>query len=131
MTVAALLPARWRKRLVDINVERLKDAYLAWADIALVSGMHVQQEHLVSVIERCRARGLRTVVGEPIASSMSTAALRADHVVIGEAEDLIATLARDLEAGKVLPLYQATEAGHGAAAPCVILASSRRTATAP
>jgi len=63
MTIAALLPAPWQKRLVDCNVERLKDADLAWADVALVSGMHVQQEHLISVIERCRAQGLQTVVG--------------------------------------------------------------------
>lgn len=109
MTIAALLPKSWQKRLVDCNVEHLKDADLAWADVALVSGMHVQQEHLVSVVERCRACGLQTVVGGPIASSMSAAALKADHVVIGEAEDLIATLARDLEAGEVQPVYEAAE----------------------
>jgi len=86
MTVAALLPGSWRKRLIDTNVERLKDADLAWADVAMVSGMHVQQEHLTSIVERCRARGLRTVVGGPIASSVPAAALKADHVVIGEAE---------------------------------------------
>jgi radical SAM superfamily enzyme YgiQ (UPF0313 family) len=109
MTVAALLPGSWRKRMIDTNVERLKDADLAWADVAMVSGMHVQQEHLTSIVERCRARGLRTVVGGPIASSVPAAALKADHVVIGEAEDLIATLAHDLEAGKALPVYEAAE----------------------
>jgi radical SAM superfamily enzyme YgiQ (UPF0313 family) len=109
MTIAALLPATWQKRLVDCNVERLKDADLAWANVALVSGMHVQQEHLISVIERCRAQGLQTVVGGPIASSMSPAALKADHVVIGEAEDLIPNLARDLEAGEARSVYEAAE----------------------
>jgi radical SAM superfamily enzyme YgiQ (UPF0313 family) len=109
MTVAALLPGSWRKRLIDTNVERLKDADLAWADVAMVSGMHVQQEHLTSIVERCRARGLRTVVGGPIASSVPAAALKADHVVIGEAEGLIAALAHDLEAGEALPVYEAAE----------------------
>jgi hypothetical protein len=28
MTVAALLPGNWQKRLIDTNVERLKDAEL-------------------------------------------------------------------------------------------------------
>jgi radical SAM superfamily enzyme YgiQ (UPF0313 family) len=109
MTIAALLPATWRKQLIDTNVERLKDADLAWADVALISGMQVQQEHLAAIIERCRVRGLRTVVGGPIASSMSSAELKADHIGIGEAEDLIATLAHDLELGKARHVYEAAE----------------------
>lgn len=60
-------------------------------------------------VERCRSRGLRTVVGGPIASSMSAAVLKADHVVIGEAESLIPVLARDLEAGEGRSVYEAAE----------------------
>jgi radical SAM superfamily enzyme YgiQ (UPF0313 family) len=109
MTVAALLPGSWKKRLVDTNIERLKDADLAWADVALVSGMHIQRDSLVAIVERCRMRGLRTVVGGPIASSLSAADLRSDHVVVGEAESLIAGLALDLEQGTAQPIYQAAE----------------------
>jgi radical SAM superfamily enzyme YgiQ (UPF0313 family) len=107
MTVAALLPATWNKRLVDTNVERLRDRDLAWADVVLLSGMHIQRESLLTIIELCRARGLRTVVGGPIASSLSAAELKADHVVIGEAESLIGDLARDLEQGIAKAVYQA------------------------
>src|SRR5271157_4564262 len=109
MTVAALLPKAWKKRLVDANVERLRDRDLAWADVALVSAMHIQRDSLTAIIERCRARGLRTVVGGPIASSLPAAELKADHVVIGEAESLIADLARGLEQGTAEPVYQAAE----------------------
>jgi radical SAM superfamily enzyme YgiQ (UPF0313 family) len=109
MTVAALLPAAWKKRLVDTNVERLRERDLAWADVVLLSGMHIQREPLIAIVERCRARGLRTVVGGPIASSLLPEDLQADHVVIGEAESLIAALARDLEQGTAKPVYQASE----------------------
>jgi radical SAM superfamily enzyme YgiQ (UPF0313 family) len=109
MTVAALLPASWHKRLIDTNVERLKDSDLAWAGIVLLSAMHVQQEHLLSLVRRCRARGLRTVVGGPIASSLPAAELGADHIVIGEAETILADFVRDLEAGCAHPVYQAAE----------------------
>src|SRR5487761_2531985 len=109
MTVAALLPVAWKKRLVDTNVERLRDRDLAWADVALVSGMHIQRPSLVAIVERCRARGLRTVVGGPITSTIPAEELLADHVVIGEAEGLIAGLARDLEQGTAKSAYQATE----------------------
>jgi radical SAM superfamily enzyme YgiQ (UPF0313 family) len=109
MTVAALLPGVWKKRLVDTNVERLRDRDLDWADVALVSGMHIQREALMAIVERCRAHGLRTVVGGPIASSIPATELLADHVVVGEAESLIAGLARDLEQGTARPIYQADE----------------------
>ena len=109
LTVAALLPGSWKKRLIDTNVERLCDRDLAWADVALVSGMHIQRDSLLAIVERCRARGLRTVIGGPIASSVPAAELNADHVVIGEAESLIGGLAQDLEQGTAKPVYQATE----------------------
>ncbi len=109
MTVSALLPPSWKRRLIDTNVERLKDSDLEWADVALLSGMHIQQQDLVSLVRRCRAHGVRTVVGGPIASSVPAQELEADHVVIGEAEDLVGELARDLAAGSARPVYQAAE----------------------
>ena len=71
MTVAALLPGAWKKRFVDNNVERLRDRGLDWADVALVSGMHIGRDALMAIVERC----LRTVVGGPIASSVPAAEL--------------------------------------------------------
>jgi len=61
MTVAALLPTAWNKRLVDTNVEKLRERDLAWADVVLLSGMHIQHEALLAIVERCKALGLRTV----------------------------------------------------------------------
>lgn len=109
MTVAALLPPSWKRRLIDTNVERLKDTDLDWADVVMIGAMHVQHEDLLAIVRRCRARGLRVVVGGPITSSLSAQELEADHIVIGEAEDLIADLARDLQQGTAHPVYQATE----------------------
>ncbi|MFP5206527.1 MAG: B12-binding domain-containing radical SAM protein [Acidobacteriota bacterium] len=109
MTVAALLPPSWNKRLVDENVERLRDSDLAWADVALIGAMHIQKDALFAILARCRDRGLRTVIGGPIASSLPAAEIPAGHVVIGEAESLIATLASDLEQGTAKPVYQAAE----------------------
>jgi radical SAM superfamily enzyme YgiQ (UPF0313 family) len=109
MTVAALLPDSWNKRLVDENVERLRDRDLKWADVAFISAMHIQKDAMLAILARCRSLGLRTVVGGPIASSLPAAEINAGHVVIGEAESLIATLAHDLEQGAARPAYQAVE----------------------
>jgi len=109
LTIAPLLPAHWKKRLVDINVRPLADADLAWADVAFLSGMLIHRQDLLAILARCRARGLRTVIGGPVASSVAELPQHADHVVVGEAEELIPQLAADLEAGKALPLYNAPE----------------------
>ena len=80
----------------DTGVRALTDSDLAWADVALVSGMLVQKNYLLDILARCRARGVRTVVGGPIASGFGELPRYADHVVVGEAEELIGPLAEDL-----------------------------------
>ncbi len=106
LTVSALLPKTWEQRLVDINVRKLKDADLEWADVVFLSGMMVQGPSMEEQIERAKRRGLRTVVGGPIASAHDPRISGADHVVEGEAEELIAQLAADLERGEAKPHYK-------------------------
>mgnify|MGYP003561789066 FL=1 len=43
LTVAALLPDGWNKRLVDLNVQDLLDGEVQWADMVFISGMAVQR----------------------------------------------------------------------------------------
>ncbi len=109
MTIASLLPKHWKKRLVDTNIRRLTEADLKWADVALLSGMLVHKQELLELLARCRSRGLSTVIGGPVTSSVEELPQHADHVVIGEAEELIAGLAADLEQGTAKPLYTAAE----------------------
>ena len=63
LTVAAMLPRTWGKRLVDLNVRRLREADLKWADCVFVSAMAVQREAARQAIERCKAAGLTVVAG--------------------------------------------------------------------
>ncbi len=108
LTVASMLPAHWNKRLVDTNVRRLTDADLRWADVAMLSGMLVHKQDLQNLLKRCRARGLRTVLGGPITSGVADIRDHADHVVVCEAEDMVAELVQDLENGTAKPLYTAS-----------------------
>ncbi len=107
LTVSALLPRGWSKRVVDLNVRSLKDGELDWADVVFFSAMIVQGPSLREQIARCKLRGLRTVVGGPIASTQDPNLAEADHIVEGEAEELIAELASDLERGVARPHYKA------------------------
>ncbi len=63
ITVAALLPATWSLRLVDVNVDDLTDDDLAWADMAFLSAMAVQRKSTAAIIARCHGKGLTIVAG--------------------------------------------------------------------
>lgn len=102
LTVAALLPREWAVRLCDMQVEPLRDADLAWADVVFLSGMLVQREALVAVARRARAAGKRVVCGGPYASALpDEVEPEVDCVVVGEAEELMATLCAALAAGEL------------------------------
>jgi radical SAM superfamily enzyme YgiQ (UPF0313 family) len=107
LTVSAMLPPHWERRLVDLNVEELREKDLAWADVALLSAMLVQASSLSELIARCRTAGVRTVVGGPITSAEHPSCRNADHVVVGEAEGVVDTLACDLASGQAKPRYTA------------------------
>ena len=107
MTISSQLPGHWKKRLVDTNVKRLTDSDLKWADVVMLSGMLVHRREILDILARCRARGLRTVIGGPITSSVEELPLAADHVVVGEAEEVMPILVADLEAGTAKPFYKA------------------------
>ena len=94
LTIAAMLPEAWEKRLVDMNVESLHDDDLRWADLVFVSAMSVQKESVQGVIGRCKAANVRIVAGGPLFTTDYEAFKEVDHLVLNEAE---ITLPRFLE----------------------------------
>src|SRR5262245_36019592 len=63
LTVAALLPNEWAKKVVDLNVDTLEEADLKWADYVFISAMNVQEESVRVILERCKKAGAKTVAG--------------------------------------------------------------------
>jgi radical SAM superfamily enzyme YgiQ (UPF0313 family) len=109
LTLSAMLPQNWEKRLVDMNVRRLKDADLQWADIVFASAMIVQQDSLRGVIDRCKALGVRVAVGGPFVSTGMEHVADADFLFPGEAETTVPEFLRDLEMGVPQHVYQTDE----------------------
>jgi radical SAM superfamily enzyme YgiQ (UPF0313 family) len=110
VTVAALCPPEWTLRLVDEAVEDLTDDDLRWADLVMVGGMEVQKAGMQEILARARRLGRRTIVGGPYASSEPGRMLAlADHVVVGEPDEVFAEIAADLEAGTAKRHYEITD----------------------
>ncbi len=107
LTISALLPPHWERKLVDANIEPLDDGDLAWSDVVFLSAMLIQAPSLSDLIARCRAAGKPAVVGGPITSAEHPAYRDADHVVQGEGEEILGELVRDLEGGEARRRYRA------------------------
>jgi len=105
LTVAAMLPAEWEKRLVDLNVTELTDEYLAWADFVFVSAMIVQRKSAQAVIERCKTAGVKVVAGGPLFTMEHEQFPDVDYFVLNEAEETLAPFLRDLEQGRAERVY--------------------------
>lgn len=105
LTVAALLPSAWDKRLVDLNVRPLRGEDLAWADYAFISAMAVQRPSAHQLIARCREAGVRVVAGGPLFTLEPSDFEHVDHLVLNEAEVTLPGFLADLAAGRAERVY--------------------------
>jgi radical SAM superfamily enzyme YgiQ (UPF0313 family) len=110
ITVAAFCPKEWTIRLVDLAFQELSDEDLLWADLVMVSAMQVQHNDARRTLERASKLSRRTMIGGPYASSEPEALLPlADHVVVGEPDEIFQEIAADLEVGSARRLYRVIE----------------------
>jgi len=109
LTVAAMLPQEWEKRLIDVNVTKLGDKDLEWADYVFVSAMTVQRDSTRQIVSRCRQAGVKTVAGGPIFVSEHEQFEEVDHFVLNEAEITLPLFLADLERGRARRIYTTTE----------------------
>ena len=99
LTVAAMLPEEWEKKLVDMNTTTLTDKDIKWADYVFIGAMAVQQHSAREVINRCKKFGTRIVAGGPLFSAgyEEFGFDDIDHLISKEAENILPLFLEDLE----------------------------------
>ncbi|NLT12962.1 MAG: B12-binding domain-containing radical SAM protein [Clostridiales bacterium] len=105
LTIAAMIPDRHEKKLVDLNVEKLTDRDLRWADYVFISAMLIQKASVREILGRCRHLGVKTVAGGPLFTAEPEAYGDVDHLVLNEGEITMPPFLSDLERGEAHPVY--------------------------
>jgi radical SAM superfamily enzyme YgiQ (UPF0313 family) len=109
LTVAAMLPQEWGKRLVDLNVRSLAGSDVDWADTVFISGMTVQRRSALDVIARCAAARVPVVAGGPLFTIEPEDFDGVDHFVLNEGELTLPLFLADLESGCAEHVYSTSE----------------------
>ena len=109
LTIAAMLPSAWERKLVDLNVAPLKDSEISWADLVFIGGMSVQSESAREVVQRCKKQAKTIVAGGPLFTGDPDAWTEIDHLVLNEAEITLPWFLADLEKGAPRRIYQTGE----------------------
>jgi len=109
VTVAAMLPEHWEKRLIDMKVTPLKDIDLKWADLVFISAMSIQRNTAENVIKRCREFNKKVVAGGPLFTIDYDQFDDVDYFVLNEAEITLPRFLNDLEHGNANRIYETDE----------------------
>ncbi|MCF6159274.1 MAG: DUF4070 domain-containing protein [wastewater metagenome] len=109
LTVAAMLPAEWPKRFVDLNITTVTEKELVWADYVFISSMVIQKDSVRRVIAICKKAGVKVVAGGPLFTTEYEQFEDVDHLLLNEAEITLPVFLSDLEAGRPKRIYRTTD----------------------
>jgi len=108
LTVAAMLPASWQLKLVDMNRERLAEKDIVEADYVFLSAMIVHRDSVREIVELCQSLGTPIVAGGPLFTTGHRDFPEIQHFALGECEEFVAELVSDMEAGTLQRIYRAS-----------------------
>ncbi|MCL0052971.1 B12-binding domain-containing radical SAM protein [Dehalococcoidales bacterium] len=109
LTVAAMLPDDWEKKLVDMNVTELTDEHLKWADYVFISAMVIQKNSVREIINRGKKLGAKIVAGGPLFTTGYEEFDGVDHFVLDEAEITLPLFLQDLAKGSAQHIYTSNQ----------------------
>lgn len=109
ITIAAMLPDTWEKKLVDMNTAGLRDQDIQWADIVFISAMVIQKDSARNVINRCKALGVETAAGGPLFTCEPCEFDDVDHLLLCEGEITVPAFLHDLKNGNPKHIYTTNE----------------------
>jgi radical SAM superfamily enzyme YgiQ (UPF0313 family) len=109
ITISAMLPSTWQKKLVDMNITTLRMSDIQWADYVFISAIYTQKESVSKVIADCKKLNKKVVAGGPLFTHEYNKFPQIDHFILNEAEITLPLFLNDLNTGKPQRIYTTSE----------------------
>lgn len=109
LTVAAMLPSEWNLKLIDTNVDKLRDEDIKWCDMVFISAMNTQAKNTFEIVEKCKSLGATIVAGGPLFTHEYNRFEKVDYFVLNEAEITLPLFLKDLENNETKRIYTTNE----------------------
>jgi radical SAM superfamily enzyme YgiQ (UPF0313 family) len=110
LTVSAMLPRDWEKKLIDLNIQDLNGKDLQWADLIFISAMIIQQESVREIIKMAKSLGKKIVAGGPFFTTGYEEFLNdIDCFVLGEAEAVLPIFLNDFKNNNLKKIYKSDQ----------------------
>jgi radical SAM superfamily enzyme YgiQ (UPF0313 family) len=109
ITISAMLPVDWKKKLVDLNVEKLKSSDIVWADLVFISAMNIQRESVNIIVQECKSYDKKIVAGGPLFTEFPEDFTSIDYLVLNEAEITLPSFLDDLKNERPQHIYTTDE----------------------
>lgn len=109
LTVASMLPQEWDKKLIDLNVQKLREKDLEGVDLVFLSAMSIQKKSAREIIEKCKEKKIKIVAGGPLFTMDYENFEDVDFLVLNEAEITLPLFLEDFKRGTPKHIYKTTE----------------------
>ena len=103
LLIAAYMPAEWPVRFIDENISPASAADFEWADVVLVSGMHIHAPQIRDIHARAKAAGKVVVLGGPSASASPEFYPDIEYLHLGELGDATDRMIETIDRGVAPP----------------------------
>ena len=105
LTIASMIPDKYERKLVDLNVAKLNDNDIIAADYVFISAMITQKDSVKEIIDKCKKLNKKIVAGGPLFTSLYDQFSEIDHFILDEGEITLPLFLNDLEKNNLKRIY--------------------------
>ena len=106
LTFAAMFTGDWECKLTDLNIDKLRDSDIRWADYVFINSTALQADSADRLVDRCQANGKRIIAAGEHFTDNYEMYNHIDHLLLNDTESTLSKFLEGYEANWPWRLYR-------------------------